>query len=273
MRKLFSLALVTLSISLFSFSSSSSAAELTGGTYWDGLKKSFSYLFQGSYMQFEEKNNLYYAAAAAPALWYSFDQDKRISDNARAKSIPKLMQLSSDLAPLMGTPLISFLAFTYGTKTDNPKMVQFAEEYFGAMYLAFIESAALSTIQIHRRPSDKNLSTLETKLRGNSSFPSGHVIPYATLALKTFQFYGPYAAVAPTALFVLTSMQRVRDGKHYLSDIVGGFFLSAWASEGVRKAGNFADNHPAYKFIFERNLAFGIIEHEGTIGPRLSFDF
>lgn len=255
------------------FSQSLSAAELSGATYWDGLKKSFTYLYQGSYMQFQEKNNLYYAAAAVPSLWYSFDQDKRISDNARAKSIPKIMQLSSDLAPVMGLPLISFAAFTCGTKTDNPKMVQFAEEYFGAMYMAFIESAALSYIQVHKRPSEKNLAAIETKLRGNSSFPSGHVIPYATLALKTFQFYGPYMAIAPTALFALTSMQRVRDGKHYLSDIVGGFFLSAWASEGVRRAGNFADNHPAYKFIFERNVALGLIEHEGVIGPRISFDW
>jgi len=254
------------------FSQSLFAAELSGSTYWDGLKKSFTYLYQGSYMQFQEKNNLYYAAAAAPALWYSFDQDKRISDNARMKSIPKAMQISSDLAPVLGFPLISFAAFSYGVKTDNPKMVQFAEEYFGAMYIAFLESAAISYIQVHKRPSEKNLAPIETRLRGDSSFPSGHIIPYATLALKTFQFYGPYAAVGPTALFVLTSMQRVRDGKHYLSDIVGGFFLSAWASEGVRRAGNYSENHPAYKFFFERNVAFGIIEHEGTIGPRLTFD-
>ncbi len=256
----------------FFFSQTIIAGELNGSTYWDGLKKSFTYLYQGSYMQFQEKNNLYYSAAAVPALWYSFDQDKRISDNARTKSIPKVMQLSSDLAPVMGFPVISFAAFTYGVKTDNPKMVQFAEEYFGAMYIAFLESSLLSRIQVHRRPSEKNLASIETKLRGDSSFPSGHVIPYATLALKTFQFYGPYAAVAPTALFVLTSMQRVRDGKHYLSDIVGGFFLSTWASEGVRRAGNFSDNHPAYKFLFERNVAFGIIEYEGTIGPRITFD-
>lgn len=253
-------------------SHSLSAAELNGTTYWDGLKKSFTYLYQGSYMQFQEKNNLYTAAVAVPALWYSFDQDKRISDNARMKSIPKAMQLSSDLAPVLGFPVISFAAFTYGVKTDNPKMVQFAEEYFGAMYIAFLESAALSHIQVHKRPSEKNLAAIETRLRGDSSFPSGHVIPYAALALKTFQFYGPYAAVAPTALFVLTSMQRVRDGKHYLSDIVGGFFLSVWASEGVRRAGNYSDNHPAYKFLFERNVAFGIIENEGAIGPRISFD-
>lgn len=254
------------------FSRSLLASELTGAVYWEGLKKSFSYLYQGSYSQFQEKNNLYAAALAAPMLWYSFDQDKRISDNARAKSIPKAIQLSSDLAPVLGFPIISFATFSLGIKKDDAKMVQFAQEYFGAMYLAFLESAAISYIKIHRRPSESNLAKIETQFRGDSSFPSGHVIPYAALALKTFQFYGPLAATVPTTLFVLTSIQRVRDGKHYLSDVVGGFFLSVWASEGVRRAGQFNDNHPAYKFLFERNATFGIIEHEGTIGPRVTFD-
>ncbi|MBC7540876.1 MAG: phosphatase PAP2 family protein [Bacteriovorax sp.] len=260
-------------VSLIFCISTSKASDLDGATYWNGLKTSFGYLYQGSYLQFQEKNNLYYAAVAAPALWFSFDQDKRISDNARSKAIPKLIQLSGDMAPLLGLPLISFATFTYGIKHDDKKLVQFAQECFGAMYLAFIESAALSVINIHERPSTAKLSKIETDLRGKSSFPSGHVIPFATLAFKTFQFYGPLWAIAPAGLMVMTSIQRVRDGKHYLSDVVGGFFLSAFASEGVRKAGNFEGNHPDYKFLFERNMTVGIIEHEGRIGPRLTFDW
>lgn len=247
------------------------SAELNAEVYWSGLKTSFGLLARGSYLQFQERNNLYYAAAAAPALWYSFDQDKRISNNARTKSIPKIMELTSDLAPVLGLPLISFATFTYGVKYDDQKMVHFAQEYFGAMYLAFVESAAISLINIHERPSTEKLAKIETSLRGKSSFPSGHVIPYATLAFKTFQFYGPYAAIAPGALLMLTSIQRVRDGKHYLSDVVGGFFLSAFASEGVRRAGEYNGNHPAYKKLFENNVAIGVIEHDGVIGPKISF--
>ena len=272
MKRLF-LSFTLLMFFLFHDNSQSLAADLEVTTYWQGLKTSFSYLYQGSYLQFQEKNNLYYAGAALPALWFSFDQDKRISDNARTKRIPNLIQLSGDLAPLLGLPLISFATFTYGIKYDDPKLVQFAQEYFGAMYLAFIESAAISLIDIHERPVSTKLSKVETSLRGKSSFPSGHVIPYATLAFKTFQFYGPLWAIAPTALTVMTSIQRVRDGKHYLSDVVGGFFLSAFASEGVRRAGNYNDNHPAYKFLFERNMVFGIFEHEGVIGPRVVIDW
>ncbi|MDD4976200.1 MAG: hypothetical protein PHY93_17720, partial [Bacteriovorax sp.] len=99
-----SFALVSLFI-ISNFIPKALAANLDGATYWSGLKTSFSYLYQGSYLQFQEKNNLYYTATAVPALWFSFDQDKRISNNARTKPIPKLIQLSSDLAPLLGLPL------------------------------------------------------------------------------------------------------------------------------------------------------------------------
>lgn len=224
-------------------------------------------------MQFTAGNNLYIAAAAAPSLWYSFEEDKRITANARTKKIPKYMQISSDLAPALSFPLIPLAFFTYGSKTDNDRAVQFAKETFATMYLTLVESAALSVINIHERPDSGKLSKWETNFRGKSSFPSGHVVPYATFAIKTFQFYGPVAAIAPTALFLATSIQRVRDGKHYVSDVVGGFFLTAFASEGVRKAANYQGNNVVYRSLFEHNFRIGYAEHAGAIGPRLTFDW
>jgi undecaprenyl-diphosphatase len=255
------------------FSLNLDAAELNRESYWDGLKTSFTYLLKGASLQFQEKNNLAYASVAAPVLWFSFNEDKRISKNARLKTIPKYMQLTSDLSPVLGLPLVSLATYSYGLKNNNSTMIQFAEEYFASLYLAFAESALLSLVYIHERPSTEHLSKVETSFRGKSSFPSGHVIPYATLAFKTFQFYGPYTAILPTALLFLTSVQRVRDGKHYLSDIVGGVFLSAFASEGVRSAAHFSGNDPTYKFIFERNFTVGYVEHEGTVGPKITFDW
>lgn len=255
------------------FSKNISAAELSGEKAWGGLTSSLTYFYQGSYLQFTEKNNLYYAAAAVPSLWYSFEEDKRITNNARTKSIPKYMQISSDLAPALSFPLIPMAFFAYGVKKDDDRAMQFAKESFATMYLALLESAALSTIHIHERPDSGKLSKWETNFRGKSSFPSGHVVPYATFALKTFQFYGPYYAIVPSALFLATSVQRVRDGKHYLSDVVGGFFLTAFASEGVRKAANYSGNNVVYKAVFEHNFRIGYAAYEGAIGPRLTFDW
>lgn len=264
---------IILVFSLFLFSICSYAADLSGKTYWDGIAQSFTYIGEGAYYQFKEKNNIYYAAAAAPSLWFSFKEDKRLSSHLRAKKIPKVAQISSDLAPVFSFPIISIALFSYGIKKDDPRMVQFAKEYLATLYMALLECAAISAIRIHDRPSADNLADIETIFRGRSSFPSGHVVPYAALMFKTFQFYGPYWSIVPATLTYLTAVQRVREGKHYLSDIIGGFFLSAFASEGVRRAGNFNGNHPAYKFLFERNVSVGLIEHQGAIGPRLTFDW
>lgn len=258
--------------SLF-FTKSISAAEITPQASLEGMKSSLTYIYQGSYMQFTAENNLYVAAAAAPSLWYSFEEDKRLTNHARTKKIPKYMQISSDLAPVLSFPLIPIAFFSYGVKKDNDRAVQFAKESFATMYLALLESAALSVVHIHERPDSGKLTKWETNFRGKSSFPSGHVIPFATFAIKTFQFYGPYYAAIPSALFLATSIQRVRDGKHYVSDVVGGFFLTAFASEGVRKAANYQGNNIVYRSLFKHNLTVGYTTYQSAIGPRLTFDW
>lgn len=249
------------------------AADLTAGAYGEGLKSSLTYLYRGSYLQFKAKNNLYVAAAAAPTLWYSFEEDKRLTFHSMTKSVPKYMQISSDLAPVISFPIIPLAFFTYGLKKDDSTAMQFAKETFATMYLALIESAALSVIDIHERPKKDKLSKWETNFRGDSSFPSGHVIPYAALTLKTLQFYGPYYAAVPGALFLATSLQRVRDGKHYFSDVVGGFFLTAFASEGVREAAKSDHTSSVYRSLFENNFTIGYIEHEGVIGPAVRLEW
>lgn len=251
-----------------------SAEELTGTAYWEGLKSGFSYFYQGSYEQFKAPNNLYWAAAAAPSIWYSFEEDQRITDHERTKNVPKYMQVASDLAPALSFPLIPLAFFTYGIKKDDAKATEFAKETFATMYLALLESAAISLVNIHERPEQSKLSKWETAFRGSSSYPSGHVIPYAALTLKTLQFYGPYYASVPAALFLVTSVQRVRDGKHYFSDVVGAFFLTAFASEGVRKAAQSQSSSSiAYKLIFDHELKIGYIQHEGVIGPRIGLNW
>ena len=269
MKKIF-LFLVLTMISIMNVS----AAELNGSAYWEGLKSGVTYFYQGSYEQFRAKNNLYWAAAAAPSIWYSFEEDKRITDHERTKNIPKYMQIASDLAPALSFPLIPIAFFSYGVKKDNPRDVEFAKETFATMYLALVESAAISVVHIHERPEKSKLSKWETNFRGSSSYPSGHVIPYAALTLKTLQFYGPYYASVPAAVFLVTSIQRVRDGKHYFSDVVGAFFLTAFASEGVRKAAQSQNSSSlAYKLLFDHGLNIGYIQHEGAIGPRIGLNW
>lgn len=266
--------LVALVCLVASFSVSSVyGEELSAKVYWRELKNTFSYMKEGSLQQFTEKNNLYIAAAATPILWYSFKEDKRLSNHAMNKKISKFSQVVSDLSPVLSFPFLHAGFLTYGLKYDSSREVEFAKETMATMYIVLLESAALSVIDIHERPRQETLSKWETQFRGSSSFPSGHVIPFAALTMKTYQFYGPTAAVIPFGLYVATSIQRVRDGKHYVSDVVGSFFLTMFAAEGVRKASGYEYNHPLYKALFERNLNISYLYYKGSIGPKITFDW
>tara|TARA_R110000868_G_scaffold132381_2_gene343276 strand:- start:3357 stop:4151 length:795 start_codon:yes stop_codon:yes gene_type:complete len=242
--------------------------------HWGALKESFTLLAKGSYMQFTQVNNLGYAALAAPSLVIAFDEDKRLANHYRGKEISPAVDLVGDLAVALNIPIFSTSIYFFGDHKKNSHTVQFAKELFAATYLALGESGLFSFIDIHDRPSTANLSVWEKSFRGDSSFPSGHVIPYQVLFFKTLQFYGPAWSIIPFGLSIMASMQRVQDRKHYLSDVVGSFFLSAFASEGVRAAANYSGNDSFYKRYFERsNLQVGILRYQSAIGPSISFNY
>jgi undecaprenyl-diphosphatase len=234
---------------------------------------SFSWFFKGSYLQFSQVNNLYYLPPAIATTWYAFEEDERVSAYARSRELKKHVDLVGDLGVVFNFPIIPAGFYYWGRYTKNHHAVQFGMEYFAALYLTLAESGVLSFIDIHERPDKGELSFWETQFRGDSSWPSGHIIPYTTLFFKTLQFYGPYWAILPFVGSILSSQQRVQDGKHWLSDVVASFWLSAFASEGVRAAAKYKKNHPFYKWIFEREARIGIIHHQNKIGPRFVWNF
>lgn len=242
-------------------------------SWFEAASLSMGYLARASALQFTQVNNLGYAAMATPALWYSFAEDDRLIQNARAKKMPKHIELTGDLGVVLNFPVIPAGFYLYSRASGKTHHGQFAMEYFATLYLTLIESAVLSYVDIHERPNQKGLSKWETDFRGKSSFPSGHIVPYSTLFFKTFQFYGPLWSIPPLILTVWSSQQRVREGRHYVSDVVGAFFLTAFASEGVRAAANYEGNHWLYRQWMERKIDVGVTVHEGAIGPRLSYHF
>lgn len=246
----------------------------TSSRHWEALKESFSLLVQGSYKQFTQVNNLGYAAMATPSLIIAFDEDARLERHYQGKSVNKAVDLTGDLGVLLNLPLFPAAIYFVGDYQKNSHLVQFSKEYFAATYLALGESGLISFIHIHERPSSDKLSFWETSFRGDSSFPSGHVIPYQVLFFKTLQFYGPAWSLVPLGISVLASIQRVQDRKHYLSDVVGSFFLSAFASEGVRAAANYAHNDSFYQRFFERSqIQVGLLRHRSAIGPLISVSY
>ena len=242
--------------------------------YWQGTKKAFEGIGGGALYQFKNKSNLYYLPVATGSLLYAFEEDQRITRTYQRKEKNNIVDTIGELGPLISFPFVSAGFFYYGENFKSPKAKDFAVEVFSTMYLSLLESSVLSfTFNVHHRPKSIDLEFVDEAFRGNSSFPSGHVIPYYTLFFKTFQFYGPTWSVLPLALSYIASEQRMQDKKHYFSDLIGSFFLTAFASEGVRLYNSSDKNHPLYKWIFENDLKVGLLRYKRTWGPRVSFSF
>lgn len=260
-------------IFLISFSLVASEHKAPTGEGWEDTKTTISWMLQGSYLQFTEVNNLFYLAAGGAASWYSFQHDDRVATLTQSKELHNIIDHVGDAGVFFNFPIAAMGVWYYGKKKNNTHLMQFMMEYASAMYLTLAESGLLSYIQIHERPSQHNISFWESEFRGNSSWPSGHIMPYSTLFFKTLQFYGPVWSLIPLGLTVMSGMQRMQDGKHYLSDIVGAFFLSAFSSEGVRRAANYSGNHKFYKRWLEHDVKIGMLRYKKAWGPVVGLNF
>ncbi len=238
---------------------------------WSALKETAEFFLHGSVEQFRTRSNLYYMGAALPSTYWAFEEDKRLSDLQRSKKLRKVYDITGDLGILFNSPLVPVSLYYLGQKNSDNHLIQFSKEYMAAMYLTLIETGIISYIPGHERPNKEGQSVWETAFRGENSFPSGHIVPYSVLFFKTFQFYGPYWSIIPATLTYFSILQRVREGRHYVSDVLGAFWLSAFASEGVRQYAKYKKNHPVYQFIFERNVQVSYIRYKNAIGPKITF--
>lgn len=232
--------------------------------------ESLDWMVKGSYKQFSSTQNQMLGGFALLSTLYLLKNDKRISGQISRKEGGSGYKLISDSSILFNTPIMPALFYTLGSYNNDSKMIQFSKEYLAALSLTLIESVAISIVPIHQRPDQKDLSLWEKAFRGQSSFPSGHVVGYSVLSFKLFQFYGPGYALVPVSLAVITGFERVNTEKHYISDVVASGFLSFFASEGVRMAAGYNNNHPIYKWIFEHELNVSFYRHEEA--PGLIFD-
>lgn len=237
--------------------------------YWQSIKWSFD----AGWMQFTEPPSWVAIGLSAAVLWPIFNTDGKIMRSLGERPSGFVQTFGNDIANIFNTPLVSFGAYWIASSRNDQKLRQFALELFAASGLAQVETSLLSRIQIHRRPESRDLSSLETEFRGDSSWPSGHVIGLATLTFKTFQFYGILPAILPAVGTYVVAYQRVHDRKHYVSDVIGGVLLSFLASEGTRIAGKYPKNHPLYKTLMERKVSFGIQSLEGGAKGLISWKY
>ncbi len=263
---------ITLLLSLIIFSSYTLAEE-SDWDHWKDFKTSFGYLVRGSYLQFTEPSVWIAAPLGTGALAYSFHHDARLANKYKGKKVNGFVDAIGEIAAIAATPIMPLAFYETSKLLKDPKLKQFSMELLSSVYLAMGEAALLSLIRIHERPNSEELGFWETAFRGDSSFPSGHIMSYAALTFKTFQFYGTWWAIPPAILTYLGAKQRIESRRHYLSDVVGGILITFFASEGVRKAANNKKNSLAYKLIFEHNFRATMIHQRDISGIQLSLSY
>lgn len=240
----------------------------------DDFLKSMEWAYKGSYKQFERTQNLLFFGIAALSTIYFIRNDDRLSAlSSKRNKNEKLLRNISDASIFFNTPILPAVFYSIGVSNKDEKMVRFSQEYLAALTLTLVETAAISIIPVHQRPDGKELSFWEKAFRGQSSFPSGHVVGYAILASKSFQFYGPHYGLIPLGLTLAVAYERVHSEKHFASDVVASGFLSFLASEGVRYASDYKGNHPIYEWFFNHDFSMDYIRKDNIPGLRFSFTY
>ncbi len=237
----------------------------------DDSATTVSYVKDGFLGQFSKDNATAFIFASA-SIGYILTQDDQLRTYFGTGTSSFAKNISS-LAILFNIPILPVSFYALGRQRDDKKMISFSQEYLATLIISLVEANLISAIPIHKRPSPDNINFWEKNFRYESSFPSGHVMGYAAFGIKTFQYYGPYKAFIPLLAGFITSYERVASNKHYVSDIAASWFLTFFASEGVRKAVNYSGNHKAYKWLFENDISFNISLQSGVFGGLVSMNF
>lgn len=240
---------------------------------WSDIGTTLNLAWRGSYEQFQSKTSYAYLGTGSVFLAHAIDRDDEIIAHYGRNEKNTPMEILDALGVIGGSPIWPAIFYIYGRNNADEKLLRFTMESVAAIFLAQMETVAFSFMDIHERPSKDSLSKWETSFRGDSSFPSGHVIPWYIMGLKTMQFYGPAMSSIPFIVGLGISYERIQSRKHYWSDIIGSMILSGMASEGVRKAAGHSKNHSFYKNHLENDFSFIPIISSRVMALSCSYQF
>lgn len=214
--------------------------------FWHDVKDSVILMGKGSYKQFQSRDSQLALMLGTIPLLFAFREDDHYSQTIAKRSDNEVINSFNSFGTVASFPIFPGYFYLLGRKNQDPKMIRFAKELFATTYLAQLEASLISRVHIHHRPETSNLNFWETEFRGDSSFPSGHIIPFAALTFKAAEFYGIKWAIVPGIFTLVQSYQRIQDRKHYLSDVVGGIVLTAMAGYGVSLANSESEERTSY---------------------------
>lgn len=261
--------IIALSLMLFVFLSLPLFGQSTKEDFYDTLE----YSYKASCKQFTAPQAIPILALSTVSVFYAVKQDNHIEDKFSGRSISDSEKTIGVTGLVLISPASSMLMYFWGRQNADQKFINFTKEYFAAINLSIIESTFIGFVPFHGRPDGGPLNPLERRVGVSSSFPSGHPMGYMVLSYKLFQFYGPQYSVVPAVLAYVDSRKRLKDRKHYLSDVVGSAGITLLASEGVRVAANNHHAHPIYQWIFDHEVKVGAMVEEKKHGFNVSLSF
>lgn len=142
--------------------------------------------------------------------------------------------------------LAPITAYVAGRIAGDEKATHFAVELAATQLIATVETFGLSQIPFHERPVVERGEVTQGEggffndfFRGQSSYPSGHMIGTAVLMFKGWEWYGWRLGIPATLATILIGWARIEEGQHYLTDIVGSIGVAGVASFATSRMRDF----------------------------------
>ena len=277
MKKLITLLVITLCISLTAQNSSKDSTE----TRWDMVKYDVGNMFKGvgySYarpLHWQGKQWAQFGAVVGGTglVYLADDNTSRFIRNNR-EGIPKFIR---DYGEFYGSPANNYLAtsgvYAAGLITKNEKLRRTGVLLISSATSAGLLQQVLKSVVGRARPlADLGKDTFDpfNSSRNFHSFPSGHALLAFTNAYAIGkQFKNPWVKAGIYTLGAIPGVSRVWDGQHWLSDMVFAFAISIATVESIDRYldKKYDEKYNNQQKMVSWNLNFG----PGQMGVTVNF--
>ena len=176
-----------------------------------------------------------YAVAAGGLVTWAALRDRHASGVARATDTRFALDLAADAKRLGDTPtMATALVATDGLARliRHPALGAATERIAVSILAAGAVTQALKTSLGRERPDESpNDAARFRPFSGHDSFPSGHAtVAFAFAAAVDAETRARWVPFVVYPAATLTAWSRVRDGRHWPSDVVGAAAMAGWTA-------------------------------------------
>jgi hypothetical protein len=186
------------------------------------------------------RGDAWFGAGVALAVGAVAMRDRRITDEA-IEADSRFDRRVSRAAEHLGNPLVIgpalALAWGAGLAAHDTRIVAGSERIALTLAVTAAETEALKLAVGRSRPyQSPDDAGVFQPFSGDNSFPSGHAtFAFALATALDREARSPWVRWTAFPLAGLVAWSRVRDDKHWASDVVAGAALGAWTAAKVER--------------------------------------